>query len=171
MSSSAWPVCSSVCSPATVNRTDALALRAGRHEDRSQGAFIQAVETENLARRFVYPRLRRRKINIAHIPNLRYPEGRVDEVMGLDGRGQPYIQNGIDIVCSRIADHPSAPCTVMFDCRVVSRCRQTQPLPIKITRAFQITDVQVDHADWGLQSGSAAGAQWLDGAVKVSTPG
>src|SRR5690606_38156721 len=89
-------------------------------EDRSQGVFIQAVEPENLARRFVYPRLRRRKINIAHIPDLRYPEGRVDEVMGLDGRGQPFIQNSIDIVCSRIADHPSAPCTVMFDCRVVS---------------------------------------------------
>src|SRR5690606_5581754 len=152
------------------NRTDALALRTGRHEDRSQGVFIQAVEPENLARRFVYPRLRGRKIDIAHIPDLRYPEGRVDEVMGLDGRRQPDIQNGIDIACSRIADHPSAPCTVMFACRVVSVVDRPSPCPIKITRAFQITDAQGDHADWRLQSGSAAGAQWLDRISELIIP-
>src|SRR5690554_6922540 len=100
------------------NRTDALALRTGRHEDRSQGAFIQAVETENLARRFVYPRLRGWKIDIAHITDLRYPEGRVDEVMGLDGRGQPYPEwHRYRLLENRGSSISSMHCNVRLPCR------------------------------------------------------
>src|SRR5690606_6271827 len=97
------------------NRTDALALRTGRHEDRSQGAFIQAVETENLARRFVYPRLRGWKIDIAHITDLRYPEGRVDEVMGLTARYPEWHR--YRLLENRGSSISSMHCNVRLPCR------------------------------------------------------